>query len=271
MVRGDSQLATPRKPMYRLAKELVYPPFLRMFDAGLYVGARNRSYYRHYSYPTKRLFHSPHCVDTERFKKNASEEIGLRNRAKHSLCAEDVVIMFAGRLVDFKRPLDVVKIAKAVREHGLEAKIAVAGSGPMENEMNALAESQGVPIRHLGFQNQSEMPAAYAMADILVLPSTAQETWGLVCNEAIATNTPVVVSDAAGCAPDLTASELVGRSFPVGNISVAAAQVKDLVMNPPRQAHFDSVNEAFSLRAGAEGVLEAIEHLSASTYNLMQW
>ena len=31
-----------------------------------------------------------------------------------------------------------------------------------------------------GFLNQTEMPAAYAAADMLVLPSTGRETWNLV-------------------------------------------------------------------------------------------
>src|SRR5579863_8661603 len=67
MVRGDSYLGTPRSALKRASKAVVYPRLLRIFDAALYVGQRNRAYYEHYGFPDDRLFFSPHCVDTDRF------------------------------------------------------------------------------------------------------------------------------------------------------------------------------------------------------------
>src|SRR5207237_3526177 len=63
IVRGDSQLETPRSTLKRIAKAIGYPRFLRLFDAALHVGDRSRAYWRHYGYPTSRLFFSPLCVD----------------------------------------------------------------------------------------------------------------------------------------------------------------------------------------------------------------
>src|SRR5882672_4064322 len=65
LVRGDSHLDTPRHPLKKAVKAAVYPTFLRLFDAALYVGERSRAYWRHYRYPETRLFFSPHCVDAE--------------------------------------------------------------------------------------------------------------------------------------------------------------------------------------------------------------
>src|SRR3990172_7079616 len=58
-------------------------------------------------------------------------------------------------------------------------------------------------VRIAGFLNQSELPAAYAAADVFVLPSAFHETWGLVVNEAMNFDLPVVVSDKVGCGADL--------------------------------------------------------------------
>ncbi len=77
----------------------------------------------------------------------------------------------------------------------------------------------------LGFVNQSELPAVYAAADLLVLPSNAQETWGLVVNEAMACGTPAVVSDAVGCGPDLVDAGATGAIFPFGDIAGLAAAI----------------------------------------------
>ena len=65
--RGDSQLQTQRSALKKAAKAFAYPAFLRLFDAGLYVGERSRAYWRHYGYPSTRLFFSPHCVDAQWF------------------------------------------------------------------------------------------------------------------------------------------------------------------------------------------------------------
>ena len=52
------------------------------------------------------------------------------------------------------------------------------------------------------------MPAVYAMADIVVLPSGGPgETWGLAINEAMAAGKAVLVSDACGCAEDLVSEQ----------------------------------------------------------------
>lgn len=44
MVRGDSHLGTPRGRLKTGLKALAYPPFLRLFDAALYVGRRSHAY-----------------------------------------------------------------------------------------------------------------------------------------------------------------------------------------------------------------------------------
>ena len=56
----------------------------------------------------------------------------------------------------------------------------------------------------LGFHNQLKMPVVYRMADVFCLPSAGPgETWGLAINEALASGTPCIVSDRAGCAQDM--------------------------------------------------------------------
>lgn len=264
MARGDSQLDTPRSAHVRLVKGIGYPAFLRMFDAALYVGVRNRAYYKRYRYPQRRLFHSPHCVDIQRFADGATEEARVALRARLGLGPDDKILLFAGKLIDFKRPLDVVEICAALRRDGAPAHVVVAGSGPLEGKMATQAKMLGVPLHLLGFQNQTQMPMAYAAADALILPSTGRETWGLVCNEAIASSTPIVVSDAVGCAPDLAADDGVGRAFPLGDIERAAACVRELFLEAPSTERLAAVSQAFGPGVAAEGIVAALEYIAAN-------
>ncbi len=131
----------------------------------------------------------------------------------------------------------------------------VAGSGQLESAMRERAKSLGVKLHLLGFQNQTEMPAAYAAANVLVLPSTGRESWGLVANEALACGTPIAVSDAVGCAPDLAGDGSAGRVFPVGDQSALREAVAGVINSPPSRLGVAAKSNAYGLTAAVEGIV----------------
>ncbi|MFN0219994.1 MAG: glycosyltransferase family 4 protein [Hyphomicrobium sp.] len=256
LVRGDSQLETPRSLVKRTAKAVVYPAFLRLFDAALYVGLRSKAYWEHYGYPADRMFFSPHCVDTEWYASRATQE--ARAALRHRLGIPDAtkVVLFAGKLVEFKRPLDIVAAAGKLIREGFPIALLIAGDGPLRQEMENRARQDGVPAHFLGFCNQTEMPVAYAGADVLILPSSGRETWGLVANEALACGKPIIISDAAGCAPDLVGDGAVGRAFPFGDNDKLARAIADTFSTPPTPAEIAARSSAYSLHAAVDGILQ---------------
>lgn len=92
------------------------------------------------------------------------------------------------------------------------------------------------------------MPEAYAAADVLVLSSSFQETWGLVVNEAMACALPAIVSDRVGCAPDLVIPGETGEVFPAGEVATLSERMGRYAIFP-----------AEVLRQGAR----ASEHMGA--------
>ncbi len=205
------------------------------------------------------MFSSPHCVDNNFFAERATLEAGLALRERLGIALEEKIVLFAGKMVPFKRPLDVVDSVSKVRRGGIRASMVVAGSGPLEHETRARADLLGVPLQILGFQNQTQMPAVYAASDIVALPSDGRETWGLVCNEALACGRGIVVSDQVGCAPDLAADGLIGRTFPMGNIDAFADSLAKSLSAPALPQAIYSLSDRFSLRAAADGVLEGLQ------------
>src|SRR5262249_13988859 len=160
----------------RALKLLTYPTLLRLFDAALHVGKRNFCYWRHYGYPVRRLFFSPHCVDAAYFASRATPQARDALRAQLGISAETRIVLFSGKLIPLKRPHDVVEAAGHIHRHGQDIHVLIAGSGELEDALREQAQREGVQIHFLGFQNQSAMPAAYAASDIVVLPSES-ETW----------------------------------------------------------------------------------------------
>ncbi|MBV9995191.1 MAG: glycosyltransferase family 4 protein [Caulobacteraceae bacterium] len=263
MVRGDSKLGTPRTVFKRAAKILAYPLALRAFDVGLYVGQESRRYWEHYLYPRRRLVFSPHCIDTDWFAEHATQAAGSALRAEHGIGPDEKVVLFAGRLVPLKRPLDLVAAAGRLKEQGRPLTLLVAGSGPLGEAMGAAADHEGVKIVQLGFCNQTQMPAVYAAADMLVLPSNGAETWGLVANEALAAGCPVIVSSACGCAPDLVGDGEAGRWFEAGDIAALAERIASLMDRPPSKTVIAKRAGRYSVALAAAGVHEALDLVAA--------
>jgi glycosyltransferase involved in cell wall biosynthesis len=257
LVRGDSHLNTQRSVLKRTAKSVVYPAFLRLFDAALHVGKRSRAYWRRYGYPASRLFFSPHCVDADWFGTRATLQARTELRTRLRIGPEAKVVLFVGKLVPFKRPVDVIAAAARLKNEGRDLCVLVAGAGPLESEMVAASDTAGVQLHMLGFCNQTVMPTVYAAADVLILPSDGRETWGLVANEALACGRPVVLSDAVGSATDLAADGSAGQVFPVGNIEALAHAIGDLLDKPPSLKAIAAKSAAYSLERAADGILQA--------------
>jgi len=259
LIRGDSQLAARRRLPLRLAKALVYPRLLGLFDGLLYVGRRNHDYLRHYGLPEERLFFSPHCVDNDSFAAQAD----VARQAGGERVAGIKSVLFAGKLVERKRPFDVIRALAQAAGRGCRAEAVFVGAGELEDSLRREAASSAVPAIFHGFQNQSRMPSLYAASDLLVLPSDHQETWGLVVNEAMACGVPAVVSDAVGCGPDLIDPGRTGAVFPLGDITALAEAIRSTLALEPSSVrrHLSGKMADYSPAAAARGIIDGASAL----------
>jgi glycosyltransferase involved in cell wall biosynthesis len=261
LVRGDSQLTTPRSPIKRIAKEVFYRGFLRAFDRCLYVGERAREYYLHYGVPEDRLAFVPHFVDNDFFRSRAEVERGRREEIRHELGIESgqLALLFVGKFIEKKRPVDVVEGAAILRKLGHDAVVVFVGGGALERQIVQAGERLGVPTIIAGFKNQTELPAMYVAADMLVLPSDGGETWGLVVNEAMACGTPAAVSAAAGCQPDLIDEFSTGVSFGLSDTTELAKQVAQFSERSVEREVSSSLRakcDKYSLTTAFAGIME---------------
>jgi len=137
-------------------------------------------------------------------------------------------------------------------------------AGLLESESKlSKAQSAGAPpASFVGFLNQSQISKAYAVADVVVLPSEAWETWGLVINEATAAGVPTVVSDACGCADDFGAKNPYTRVFSMGDVAAMAQAIEEVLRLKAQPDEVTKHAEAFAPRITAEAV---VTRLSAGT------
>jgi glycosyltransferase involved in cell wall biosynthesis len=113
-----------------------------------------------------------------------------------------VRVLSVGRLVPDKNlPLLIEAFAAAGFGEG-EAELELCGTGPLEEELRALAARLAAPVRFRGYAQPAELPALYAEAGVLALVST-YEPFGVTVREAAATGLPLICTERAGAAGDV--------------------------------------------------------------------
>ena len=213
LFRGDSHLLNQKLGLRWVVKRSLLRRIYRWPAACLYVGAHNRNYYRAFGVPEEKLFPCPHSIEVDRFA-NPQRELEEQAAAwRRELCIENnrIVLLFAGKFEDKKRPLALMK---AVVEHDdSNVMLVMVGDGELSDQVRQVAHSIPDRFRVLPFQNQSRMPLVYRLGDLFVLPSAYNETWGLAVAEALACGRPALVSDRVGCAPELVIAGRTGETF----------------------------------------------------------
>ncbi len=149
-------------------------------------------------------------VDTDRFTPQGSTS----DRIDH----DGAVVLFVGRLVEGKRPQDAIRAVKGLPPE-LDARMYVAGDGPMRPSLEAMA---GEETTFLGQVPYDEMPAVYRSGDALVLPSRAEGLPRTVL-ESFASGVPVVSSYLEQTA---AAVERAGETVPVGDVPAYRASLR---------------------------------------------
>ena len=91
--------------------------------------------------------------------------------------------------------------------------LILVGSGPQRKEIEDYVITHNIKDVTLpGYIQTNELCLFYALSDVFVLPSIS-EPWGLVVNEALASDLPVIVSNSCGCFPDIVRDGINGYSF----------------------------------------------------------
>ncbi len=262
LLRDAQNLIQPRPWSRRVLKRVAVRLLYRQ-AYGAYVGEEARRYFEHYGMPTERLFIARHCVDNRFFQEAGAALAERRDDVRRSFGIEDdaPVFVFCGKFVEHKQPVELVEAFDRVRrEH--PCWLLLVGDGELRPVLEELVAGRGTPgVRFAGFLNQTEIPAAYAAADVFVLPSSV-EVWGMVVNEAMNFSLPLILSDKVGASADLLRPGWNGFSFPSGDVEALAEAMRSLAAGAAIRARFGARSrelvEEYSVERAADELIEAL-------------
>ena len=222
--RGESNLLQPRPLHIRIVKEFYLRNLFRKISAFASIGQYNTEYYRHYGVSRDKIQLAPYTVDNDYFQSRTVEARLEAERLREELSIfERTVILFSAKFIPKKRPLELID---GFYRSGISSDcvLVFAGDGEMKSLMEKRIAELGIvtSVIFLGFRNQSQMPATYALGDLFVIPSSI-EPWGLAVNEAMNLGLPIIASDMVSSARDLILQGENGWVYPSGDIDRLAA------------------------------------------------
>jgi glycosyltransferase involved in cell wall biosynthesis len=211
--------------------------------------------------PDGRVHTFANTIDVEEFAARAETLASRRPelRAELGVSPDDVVVLSVGRLVP-EKGLDV--LVRAVAEAGdPRVVLAIAGSGPEQARLEKLARDLGMRLLLLGDRPWARISELYAAADVFALLST-WEPWGVVVNEAAASDLPLVASASVGAAHDLVLDGENGYVVPTGDVGAAAEALRRLASDAELRRAFGArsreIARGWGYEPSIQGFLAAV-------------
>jgi glycosyltransferase involved in cell wall biosynthesis len=255
----------------RIFKRIFWPWLFRLADQVIAPSSPTRDLMLSLGIPADRVTLIPYVVDNDWWIERSASVDAASVRASWDAARDDVVILFCAKLQAWKRPFDVLRaFAKCNLPN---ARLIYAGDGPLHAQLVAEASALGIEsrVRFLGFANQTQLPAIYKSADVMVLPSD-YEPFGVVVNEAMCCGCPVIVSDRVGAARDLVVPVSPDFIFPCGDISALSeilarvvtgrADLREIMHRAAARVRAWSAQE--NIAATVEAIMRATERVQHS-------
>jgi len=206
-------------------------------------------------------------TDLQRFSKEAIAD--ERREALRKIWGVEPhcsIILLAARLTGWKGQRVLIRAARRLVERGLRDFVVVF-AGDAQGRDAYVSELQAM-IREFALEDHirlvghcSDMPAAFALADVVAVPSTEPEAFGRSAVEAQALGTPVVVSDLGAvretvlAPPECEEAARTGWRVPAGDDEALALALGEcLLLSPNVRATLaisarEHVEAHFSLRS----------------------
>ena len=239
---GDSELLAPRRRLQRVIKRVVLPRFFRRCDGFLTIGDNNEDYYRYYGVSDTKMYRGCFPIDLQRFQTAVADLTPSdreRLRGRFGLSADAIVALFVGKLIDIKRPLDLVEAVAAVQDQVPQLEALIVGSGPLEHRLRGRIRELGLQnrVRMAGFVNQSAMPSVLWLGDVIAMCSE-KDPHPLAVSESMAVGNAVVASDRVGCVGPTDAARpgINADVYPCGDVRALADRLLRFVSDGDRRA-----------------------------------
>ncbi|WP_280498462.1 glycosyltransferase family 4 protein [Nocardia farcinica] len=218
-------------------------------DVVTYVSKYTRGRFAAAFGPNAALEYLPPGVDPEVFRPDPAARAELR--ARYGL-GERPTILCLSRLVPRKGQDALIVAMREIRTRVDGAVLVIAGSGPYEQKLRALAQTLDLErdVVFTGRVPSAELAAHHTLADVFAMPSRTRgagldvEGLGIVYLEASATGVPVIAGRSGG-APETVREGETGRVVDGRRVTEIADAVTAILSDPDAAAAMGAAGRAW--------------------------
>ena len=185
-------------------------------------------------YPRRRIAVIPNGVDAEHFRPSGKGK--LLARSELGLPPDAFLLGTVGRLVPVKNHAGTLRALAALRRIGIDAKLALAGDGPLRDELQRLAVDLNVQANVSFLGELADVAPLLQALDVFVLNSTKEGMSNTIL-EAMACGVPVVATS-VGSNGELVADGQTGYLVPTENDRELTGALERLARKPESLLHF---------------------------------
>jgi len=248
-------------------KKMLFGKTISKMAFGLPTGKKAEQYLRALGAEQQPMFYFPNTPDIRPILEVANEvKFGDSRQQvleKLGLPYDKKIVLFVGRLIQAKRPLDLLNaFNKLPNDLAQDCILVFVGDGVLNVDINKAA-SEHQNIYSLGWIGEPEIIySLMAISSLFVLPSE-HEPWGAVINEAMAAGLPVIASDKVGAAHEMVCEGENGYLVPVGDVSKFKSRMELLLSNESDLMKFgidaQSASKNNDHRYAAKNIIAAIK------------
>jgi glycosyltransferase involved in cell wall biosynthesis len=269
LLYSDSNIGLPPAWWKRTIKQIIVRRFYSYVDGALFIGENNRRYHARYGVPPDRLFPGVCPIERRRLLRTVPDRAASRAGVRRALGipSDAFVVLFCGKYIARKRPMDVMVAAHSLARKGLPVWALFVGEGEERRQLEAFCEREQVTNAVLtGFVTQSAIPSYYAASDVIAVTSSF-EPYGLVASEASVFGLPILASDRVGCVGSQDTAQ-PGRNaivFPSGDAQKLSQAIEVLYNDRSLYANMSSnstrISESQDELVAAERMTNAVNRL----------
>ena len=183
--------------------------------------------------PAERVFLATHTVNIEYFEAMNSVAKEDRGVLRQQLGIHGTTYIYVGRLWWGKGVTYLLEAFQIVQDSSdARVSLLIVGDGPEESRLRQACAERGIRnVVFAGFQQKTDLPRYFAVADVFVFP-TLGDPYGVVVDEAMVCSLPVISTSAAGEITSRVENDVNGYIVPPEDSSALADRMLHFVSNP---------------------------------------
>lgn len=208
---------------------LLYRQLLNRSNKVIFVCKNQMDYWKsHYGIRPEICQYIYNGIDTDYFKNGNSLRDNLKIRSSLGIKESDICLCTCASLRAEKRHVDLIDAAKILIKKGHSIKLLLVGDGVERKNIEMHAKRLDVVNTLVITGFQKDVRPYILASDVVIMPSSAVETFSIAILEAMALGKPIVSSNIGG-ASEQVSDGVNGFLFPAGNINALAEKIKFII------------------------------------------